>query len=343
MAPALAAFVVTLALVIPARRLSVLAGFIQLPDPRRIHAAPTALLGGLAMAAGYLVAVLLFGVRGGPSAAGAAVVPVAAAALMSLDDRAPLRPLLKLALQLALALGAIVAFGIHIDYLTLPRLGVVGLGVLSIPLTLGWLLGMQNTVNLMDGIDGLAAGVVAIVALALMLAAASHGQTTVVVLCAALAGACLGFLLFNFYPASIFMGDGGSHFLGLALGIISVMGIAKVEVVLALFIPLLALGLPIFDTAWAIVRRRRRGLSVAHADTQHLHYRLLRLGMSQRETCWFFYLATASFSAVGLMLFGHRKVLGVVAILAAVGLSTLVGSLLERSGELTPVSRPDPV
>src|SRR4029077_17930125 len=148
------------------------------------------------------------------------------------------------------------------------------------------LLGMQNTVNLLDGVDGLAAGVVFIVAVTLMLAAAGLRQVAYVQLAAALAGTCAGFLIFNFYPARIFMGDSGAHFLGAALGVISIVGVAKVAVAFALVVPLLALGLPIIDTSWALRRRRREGTSVAQADLEHLHHRLQAFGLDARQTCY---------------------------------------------------------
>src|SRR5204862_1328841 len=142
-----------------------------------------------------------------------------------------------------------------------------------------WLLGMQNTVNLLDGVDGLAAGVVFIVAVTLMLAAAGLRQVAYVQLAAALAGTCAGFLLFNFHPARIFMGDSGAHFLGMALGMISILGVAKVAVAFALAAPVLALALPIADTGWAILRRHRQGASVATPDRLHLHHRLQSFGL----------------------------------------------------------------
>jgi UDP-GlcNAc:undecaprenyl-phosphate GlcNAc-1-phosphate transferase len=262
---------------------------------------------------------------------GLIAVPGAAALLLALDDARSMPAGAKLGVQIGLAAIAVWGFGFLVDYVSLPGLGLRHLGWLAVPVTLAWLVGMQNTVNLMDGVDGLAAGVVAIVAAALLLAAVSHGQREVVAASAALVGACLAFLVFNFNPASIIMGDSGSHFLGVALAMVAVVGIAKVTVVLALFVPVLALLIPIADTAWAILRRRMRRVSVATPDAEHLHHRLLRLGLSQRETCAAFYLTTAVCSSVGLMLFGHRKVLGVVAVLALVGLSTLVGTHIERT------------
>jgi UDP-GlcNAc:undecaprenyl-phosphate GlcNAc-1-phosphate transferase len=196
---------------------------------------------------------------------------------------------------------------------------------------------MQNSINLLDGVDGLAAGVVAIVGGVLFLAAVNRlgvepSQSGVILLSSALIGCCLGFLVFNFAPARIFMGDSGSHLLGMLVGIITILGVAKVTVALALFVPVLALALPIGDTAFAIFRRRRQGVGFAHADARHLHHRLLALGLTPRETAITFYLATAILGCVGLAIFGHRKILAVALGLLLVALALLVWRIWRRGG-----------
>jgi UDP-GlcNAc:undecaprenyl-phosphate GlcNAc-1-phosphate transferase len=261
----------------------------------------------------------------------------AAALIFIADDRWGIHAWVKLGIDALLALTAILFFGYQITFLTLPHFGIVQLGWLAIPLSLAWLLGMVNTVNLLDGIDGLAGGVVAIVALVLLVAAASKGQRDVVMATAALAGACVGFLFFNFHPARIFMGDSGARFLGLALGLLSVAGVAKVVAAFALVVPAVALAVPIADTAWAMLRRRRQGLSIAHADTQHIHHQLLDFGLSQREACIVFYCATGILGAVGLTLFHHRRVLAIAIVLLIVVLSTIVAEHLERAEWRLPV------
>lgn len=193
-------------------------------------------------------------------------------------------------------------------------------------------MGMQNTVNFLDGADGLAAGVVFIVAVTLMLAAAGLRQLDVVQLSGALAGTCAGFLIFNWHPAKIFMGDSGAHFLGTALGVISILGVAKVAVAFALAVPVLALAVPVLDTAWAILRRRRQRASVASADLLHLHHRLQAFGLDQRQTCFVFYTATALLGALGLTLFGHGRILAVVIVACAGLTSTVVADLLLHTG-----------
>jgi len=199
---------------------------------------------------------------------------------------------------------------------------------LMTPVSLFWLVSMMNTVNFLDGVDGLAAGVIAIVAAILVLAAGQLQQPEVVQMSAALAGCCVGFLIFNFHPARIFMGDSGAHFLGIALGMISILGVAKVAVAFALVAPVLALALPIIDTGWAMIRRRRQGESMARPDRLHLHHRLQSLGLNPRQTCYVFYAASALLGSLGLTLFGHGRILAVVLVATAVLTSTVAADLL---------------
>jgi UDP-GlcNAc:undecaprenyl-phosphate GlcNAc-1-phosphate transferase len=339
--PAAVAFVVTVALVWPARWLSFRLRAVAEPGGRNIHAAPTGRLGGLALASGFIVSAVVFtllwpGGRAGDFSVQQVLVLLALAAaatlVMTLDDVFHFRASLKFVSQAVLAVAAI-AGGIVIGSINLGGGHVIQLGLLALPVTMIWLLGMQNTMNLLDGVDGLAAGVAAIVAVALLLAAVNReqhdaGQFTVVLLCAAFIGACAGFLLFNFHPARIFMGDGGSHFLGVTLAILSVFGIAKGAVVFALIVPVAALAMPILDTAWAIVRRRRKGVSIGHPDTAHIHHQLLDFGLTQRQTCLVIYSATGITAGLGLMLYGHKKILAVVVVLLVVALSTLLGDRL---------------
>lgn len=339
--PLLVAFVCCAVLVPVAIRVSRRTGLMAQPGGRHPHAVPTPLLGGLAMFAGFAIAVLIF-VPSSITRTGVLVVSGLAAVLLIADDRWPVSPGLKFAFQLLVALVAVFVFGFLITYFGLPgsttngNATLVYLGWLAIPVSLFWLLGMQNTVNFLDGVDGLAAGVIFIVAITLLIAAAGRDQVDVVRLAGALAGTCAGFLLFNFNPARIFMGDSGSHFLGAALGVISILGVAKVAVAFALVIPVLALALPIADTAWAIVRRRSGHISVARPDTQHLHHRLQAFGLTPRQTCYVFYAATALFGTVGLMLFGHRRILAAVVVTALVLASTIAADRLQKGGMRIP-------
>jgi UDP-GlcNAc:undecaprenyl-phosphate/decaprenyl-phosphate GlcNAc-1-phosphate transferase len=328
--PFVVALVVCAAVVPFAIYLSRRFGWIAEPGGRHAHASPTPKLGGLALYAGFAISVATF-LPGYGATPGVLIVSGLAMVLLAIDDKWPMQPLVKLAVQIGLALLAVVVFGVEIRFFSLPGSHIVQLGLLMTPVSVFWLVGMQNTVNFLDGADGLAAGVVAIVALILMLAAGQLEQPEVVKMSAALAGCCIGFLLFNFPPARIFMGDSGAHFLGVALGMISILGVAKVAVAFALAAPVLALALPIADTGWAILRRRLQGTSVARPDNMHLHHRLQSLGLDPRQTCYVFYSASALLGSLGLTLFGHGRILAVVLAVTAVLTSTVVADLLQQT------------
>jgi UDP-GlcNAc:undecaprenyl-phosphate GlcNAc-1-phosphate transferase len=285
-------------------------------EERRMHGRRMPRLGGIAMFAGFAMALLVFG-NSIPSRWQVLAVTLAITATMAVDDILQLPPWTKLALEVAA--GALVALlGITISYLALPGhegANVIGLAWLAAPITVAWITGLQISINLIDGVDGAAAGVVGIVAVVLLLAAINRVgpnapiQSDVIVMSGALMGCCVGFLVFNFHPARVIMGDSGSHFLGVAVGTITILGVAKLAVALSLLVPLVALGLPIGDTAFAIVRRRRAGVGIAQPDAGHLHHRLLSLGLTVRETALAFYLGTAILGCIGLAIFGHKKVL----------------------------------
>ena len=310
-------------------------GWIAQPGGRHAHSTPTPTLGGLALFAGFAVAVAIF-LPGYSATPGVLIVSGLATAALAIDDRWPMHPLVKLAVQLALALIAVVIFNVQIRWFSLPGGHLVYLMLLEAPVSVFWLVSMQNTVNFLDGVDGLAAGVIAIVAAILVLAAGQLHQPEIVRMSGALAGCCAGFLLFNFHPARIFMGDSGAHFLGIALGMISILGVAKVAVAFALAAPVLALAVPIADTGWAILRRRMRGSSVATADRLHLHHRLQSFGLDPRQTCYVFYAASALLGALGLTLFGHGRILAVVIAVTAVLTSTVLADLLLHAGWRVP-------
>ena len=191
---------------------------------------------------------------------------------------------------------------------------------LAIPATIFWLVGLTNTVNLIDGLDGLAAGVSTIASITIFLVALQQGIILVAVLTAALAGAAFGFLYYNFNPAKIFMGDSGSQFLGFMLAGISVIGAVKSAATIALIVPILALGLPILDTTFAIVRRYRGGVPIFKPDKGHLHHRLLDLGFSQRQAVLLMYVISAllGLSAVALTEVSTQIAIAIVCVVVAV-------------------------
>ena len=289
-------------------------------EKRKIHTAATPRLGGAAIAAGFFLSALAF------TAPSSVLTGVLRASLLvalmgAADDCFSLRAPLKLALQLLAALLAWRA-GARIDVLTLPFAGgrCVSLGAWGLPLTLLWMLACTNAVNLIDGLDGLAAGVTAIGALSLLLVAAAAGEGEIAVLLAALAGGCLGFLPYNRSPARIFMGDTGSQLLGFVLGAASTAGMFKSHAALSFFVPLFALGLPLFDTVFAFSRRALRGKNPLRADRGHIHHRLLDRGLSPR-------------SAVAL-LDGVSALLGLTAVLLALrgGAARVLAALLMTAG-----------
>jgi UDP-GlcNAc:undecaprenyl-phosphate GlcNAc-1-phosphate transferase len=344
--PLLMGMLVTALLVPIARWLAFRLGAVSEPGGRNINTQRVGRLGGLPLAVGFCVSAVVYAGQqphSGPAVRTVVVATIAVMAVFTFDDIRPMRARTQVLLQVAIAL-LVVAMGTSIQGVNFGAPRPIQLGLLGLPITLLWLLGMQNTMNFLDGVDGLAAGVAAIVAAALMLAAinretAQGDQLTVVLLSAGLIGACVGFLFFNFNPARIFMGA-GAHFLGLTLGIISILGIAKGAAAFALVVPVMALLFPIGDTALSIVRRRRNRVSIAHPDTAHIHHQLLDFGLSQRQTCLVFYFGTGITASLGLMLFGHRKILGVAIVLLVVGLSTLLGERLneveiQRAGPAT--------
>ena len=304
-------------------------GALALPDEERhLHLQPTPRLGGLAMTAGFALSVAVFGssVTDRWQIVG---ITAAIALAMTADDLLNLPWWTKFLVEAGAGLAVAVA-GITIDLLTLPGDHTLHFGLLALPITVAWVIGMQTSINLIDGVDGVAAGVVAIVAVVLLLAAVNRlpdnsVQSGVIVLSGALAGCCVGFLFWNFAPARVFMGDSGSHFLGVAVAVMTISGVAKVAVALSLAVPLVALGMPIGDTLWAIVRRYRSGQGITAPDAGHIHHRLLAMGLSPRETAGVFYMVTGILGCVGLAAFGHRRILAVAVVLLSL---LLVGTVL---------------
>ncbi|HWH68806.1 MAG TPA: MraY family glycosyltransferase, partial [Candidatus Sulfotelmatobacter sp.] len=201
------------------------------------------------------------------------------------DDKVRLSAKVKFLGQIVAAAVLVYGFDLKIEYMYHP-LGdrPVQFGVFAEPLTIFWLVAFVNVINLIDGLDGLAAGISSIASLTMLLVSIQHQFTSAIPLTAALAGAAIGFLRYNFNPAKIFMGDAGSMFLGFTLAAVSVHGPLKTTATVGVFVPVLALALPIFDTAFAIIRRLANGRSIGEADKDHLHHRLLRLGLSHRNT-----------------------------------------------------------
>ncbi len=207
----------------------------------------------------------------------------------------------KLALQVAAA-GLLYFSGVRILAISTHFGWMVTLGVLSLPFTVLWLVGLTNGMNLLDGIDGLATGVAAIATLTILLVALGNGRTQISLIAAALLGSLLAFLLFNFHPAQIYLGDCGAMFLGFLLAAISVLGNQKSASAVAMGVPIIALGIPIFDTVLALVRRLLRGKHPFQGDRDHLHHRLLALGLSQPRVAIMLYAVSGLLAVMALLM-----------------------------------------
>ncbi|WP_422449049.1 glycosyltransferase family 4 protein [Thermoanaerobacterium sp. DL9XJH110] len=277
-------------------------GAIDVPrDGRRVHKKPVPRLGGLAifaafMAVGLITLPLNFSSVRGMLIGGAFIVMVGV-----LDDVYSLPPKVKLAGQVAAAC-ILVLFGLKVEWVTNPLGGMFFLGKWSVPITLFWVVGITNTLNFIDGLDGLAAGIAAIASFTMMLVNLSLGQSNAVLMTALLAGAAVGFLPHNFNPAKIFMGDTGAMFLGFMLSAVAIDGAVKSATAIALIVPILALGLPIFDTAFAILRRFVNGKPIMQADKGHFHHRLLAIGLSQRQAVLYLYFISLMLGACSIIL-----------------------------------------
>jgi UDP-GlcNAc:undecaprenyl-phosphate GlcNAc-1-phosphate transferase len=312
-------------------KLAVRIGAVDEPRDRGLAAQPTPLLGGLAILAGVLVAAAIFlpithETRG--ILLGGALIALVGA----IDDVVDLPPQWKLLGQVVAAVIP-VASGVRVENVTLPFLGALEFDQLGGVLTVIGLVGLMNVVNFSDGVDGLAAGVCAISAVAFSIIAFDLGRTGAGVLAAIVAGAALGFLFHNFHPASVFMGDCGALLLGFLLGCVAVQGALKTNALIALVGPLAILAVPFLDTGFVIARRLKYRRAPWSADAQHFHHRLSRIGFSQRRTVLYLYAWTVLLAglAVAMRFIPYtdnhgRFQLGWSLVMVALGLSVLAAS-----------------
>ena len=303
----------TAAIVPLVRRLGLRWGLIDQPDPRKQHNEPMVRLGGIGIVLGFCLALFITWQLGGFGSLPASrdqliwstlLGGVAFFAVGLSDDLFQLPPLPRLALQIAVA-TVVWSQGVKIGSITLPFDSNLSLTLpdwLSLFVTVIWLVGITNAINWLDGLDGLAAGVSGIAAVGLLSVSFSLHQTGAGLLAAALAGACLGFLRDNFNPARIFMGDGGSYFIGFSLAAISLVGPAKELTTVSLLLPLLILSLPLADMSAVIMGRLSDGHSPFYPDRRHLHHRLLRTGLSHRRTVLVIYAFTQWLASLALVL-----------------------------------------
>ncbi len=316
-------FVVAFATTPLAKKFAVKIGAIDVPkEGRRVHKEPTPLIGGLAIFLGFLSSLLAFGKIDAEIVgmlAGAVIMVV----LGIFDDKYNLPAKFKFVIQIIAAIIP-VALGAKIERIIFPfseYTGITGIefGWLSYPITILWIVGLTNAVNLIDGLDGLAAGVSAIASFSVFCVALMQGEYGIAIVTAALVGSCFGFLPYNFNPASIFMGDTGSTFLGYVMAVVSVMGLFKIHAIISFAVPFIAFGIPIFDTSFAIFRRIKNHRPIMSPDREHLHHRLIDSGLSQKQAVLAIYAICVVLGAVAVMCFRNKIWALAIAMLGILG------------------------
>lgn len=304
-------------------------GAIDVPkDARRMHKKPIPRLGGLAIYGGFLCSILIFGQLDESMLCvllGAAII----VALGIFDDVLALGAKLKFVVQIVAAAIPVCIGNLQIGLFTnlnpLSDTPFVHLGILAVPVTIIWIVGITNAVNLIDGLDGLAVGVSSIAAITMLAVALLTGNMPIAITMAALAGACIGFMPYNLNPAKIFMGDTGSTFLGYMLATVSIMGLFKFYAVISFAVPFLILGLPIFDTANAIIRRVAAGRSPMSPDRGHVHHKLIDMGFNQKQAVAILYAISATLGLTAVVLTSSGEVKAIVLLLAVLA-AILVGA-----------------
>lgn len=280
-------------------------GAVDIPkDDRRMHKTPMCLWGGIAIFTGFFVSMFLFSNISTVKLVGLFIASLIVLVTGMIDDIKPLGAKIKLLMQIVAAL-VLVFSGYKINYFTdfFGDSGVIQVSNwAALPITVIWIVGVTNTVNLIDGLDGLAAGISAIAAVTLSYIAILNHRYDAAMITLILAGSSIGFLPYNFNPAKIFMGDTGALFLGLVLAAVSVEGALKGATAITVVVPILALGVPIFDTAFAILRRLINKRPIMEADKGHLHHRLMSIGLGQKKTVLSMYLISALLGAGAIAL-----------------------------------------
>ena len=306
----------------PVKRFAERIGAIDVPkDYRRIHKSPIPRLGGLAIFIGFLASVLIFA-EVTVEVRGILLGSVLIVALGVIDDIYPLPALTKLLAQTAAAIIA-VSHGLVIEFLANPFVAVGGsnylpLGVFAIPLTVFWIVSITNSVNLIDGLDGLAVGVSTISSIVMMIIALLIAEPNAAIIMAALAGACLGFMPFNFNPAKIFMGDTGALLLGFVLSTVSILGLFKFYAAISFVVPFFVLALPLVDTFFAFFRRLIKGQNPMSPDRGHFHHRLLDMGLSQKQAVFVLYAVSGLLGLVAVVLSTTHQVRGLILLIAVI-------------------------
>ena len=328
------------------RTLAFRVGAVDIPrDSRRMHHHPIPRMGGLAIFFGFLLSALVFVPLDTPLRGmllGAVIIVI----LGILDDIYALPAMPKFLVQIVAATVAVL-MGNEIEILSNPNIFSSNpywdLGILSVPISVFWIVGITNAVNLIDGLDGLACGVSTISSMTMLVIALTVAEADVALLMAALAGGCIGFLPYNLNPAKIFMGDTGSTFLGFILATVSIEGLFKSYAIISFAVPFLMLGLPIFDTCFAILRRISHGQSPMAPDRGHIHHRLIDMGFNQKQAVAVLYVISAilGLSAVVLTTTNVLRAMLVLLALCAAG-GTAAKLYLDRMNHKDQDSPPPP-
>jgi UDP-GlcNAc:undecaprenyl-phosphate/decaprenyl-phosphate GlcNAc-1-phosphate transferase len=272
---------------------------VDLPNKRKVHQNVMPRLGGVAIYTSFILGILIF------APDNEALLPILAGGTLiillgMLDDLYQLKAGVKTIGQIIAALTVVLA-GIQIEFISIPFGPRIEFGLWSIPITVFWIIAVTNAINLIDGLDGLAAGISSIALITISGMAIVSGNIFVAILGLLMLGSTLGFLVYNFYPAKIFLGDSGSYFLGFMISVLSIQGLFKNVAVFSIIVPVIILGVPIVDTISAIIRRKVLGRPISSPDKLHLHHCLLQLGYSHRQTVLILYAMSGLFSLAAIV------------------------------------------
>ncbi|MFC4386538.1 glycosyltransferase family 4 protein [Gracilibacillus marinus] len=320
-------FVITLLLTPIVIKFAFKIGATDKPNARKVHERIMPRLGGLAIFLSFFIGSMFFiskTIVAWPILLGALIIVLTGV----LDDIKEISPKTKLIGQFIAATITVLG-GIRIDFVTLPFIDRLEFGYFAIPITIIWIIGITNAINLIDGLDGLAAGVSSIAIFTISILAVTMGNPLIALLGFILLGSTLGFLVFNFHPAKIFMGDSGSLFLGYMISVLAVSGLFKNIAMFSLLVPIIILAVPIIDTLFAIVRRIVNKKPLSSPDKLHLHHCLLRLGFSHRQTVLIIYIMAALFS-ISAVIFTEATLWGAAVII--ISLLLIVELIVELTG-----------
>ena len=309
------------------KNIAIKAGAIDYPkDGRRMHKKPIPRLGGLSIYYGFIVSLLCFGTLD-RQLWGIILGSLIIVILGVVDDIKTLKAHPKFVVQL-IAAAVPVFMGSRINFVSLPfnqsvMPNIVFNDIISYGISILWIVGVTNAVNLIDGLDGLAAGISTIASASIFFIALLNGNAFVTTISIILVGACLGFLPYNLNPAKIFMGDTGATFLGYIMAVMSVQGLFKSYTVITFVVPVLILGLPIFDTSFAIIRRMAHHKPIMQADRGHLHHRLIDMGFNQKQTVAVLYTISALLGLSAIIMEGYDEITGVLLLISVIIFVTL--------------------